>query len=257
MIVRKDDRSIYSGIFDRADSIQLTLPVEGNVMVEASAYKRGSGPGLYYYYRWGGNQRDYSTSAIYGNASNTGVVTNKMDTISYRDGGSHRADSLGRLAVFNPADTTRPVFMLHSELDTYYGQVIFAGASAPSVIDLPMKRRVFGVQYSADNFSSGRIIADFSGLMTTKYITTGDTATQYLYTAKEFLVRDSLLNDAVMVKMKWEKPDGNIVSLGEKKIYFKRNILTKIHVSVPASGSAPLTPVISETDWSGTENVSF
>jgi hypothetical protein len=93
--------------------------------------------------------------------------------------------------------------------------------------------------------------------MPTKYITPGDTVNQYLYTAEEFKQRDSLLNDAVTVKMKWEKPDGSIVALGQKKVYFKRNILTKITVTIPPSGSAAFTPEISETTWSGSETVGF
>jgi len=57
--------------------------------------------------------------------------------------------------------------------------------------------------------------------------------------------------------MKWEKPDGSIVPLGEKKIFFKRNVLTKISVTIPPPGSAALGPVISEMTWSGSETVNF
>jgi hypothetical protein len=258
VIVHKDDLSVYSGIFDHADSILLTLPTEGNVTVEAAAIKRGSGTGLYYFWQLLDVLPDYTTSGIYGNTDFEGLLKNKMDTISYPGGAGNRADALHKLKVFDPADTTNSLSARHPELDTYYGQVTFAASAAPTIINLPMKRCTFGVQYSADKFTTGRLIADFSGMMITKYLTPHDTTTQFLYTAEEFLQRDSLLNDAVTVKMEWENTDGSIVPLGEKKIYFKRNILTKIHVSIPLpGGSAPLEPVISETTWSGSETVNY
>jgi hypothetical protein len=256
VIVRKDNKSIYIGVFNQADSIKLKLPVTGTVTVEAAAYRKGSGPGLFY--RWYNGQQAYSTP-IYGSDANspTGYVTNKMDTIRYVYGYLFRADSLSYRAIFDPADTTRSTHTLHSEMDAYLGSTTFAASTAPDVINLSMKRHTFGIQYSASNFSSGRLIADFSGSMPTKYITPADTAKPFLYTAEEFKQRDSLLNDAVTVKMKWEKTDGTIVPIGEKKIYFKRNILTKINVTIPPSGSAPLTPSITETDWTGSETIGF
>lgn len=256
VIVRKDNKSVYIGLFNQADSIKLKLPVTGTVTVEAAAYKRGSGAGLYY--EWDNGLQRFPTP-IYGGAASgiQGRLTNKMDTIRYVYGYLFRADTLSYKAMFDPADTTRPTYTLHSELDSYLGSTTFAASTAPDVINLSMKRYTFGIQYSANNFSSGRLIADFSGFMPTKYITPADTTKQFLYTAEEFKQRDSLLTDAFTVKMKWEKTDGSIVSLGEKKIYFKRNILTKLNVTIPPAGSAPFTPVLTETDWTGSETIGF
>lgn len=253
VVVRKDDKSIYIGLFNRPDSIKLKLPVSGTVTVQAGAYKKGSGPGLYYYWE---NGRQHYAYPFFG-ADGSPYLTNKMDTLRYVWGYLIQADTLHYLSMFDPADTTRSTNTLHSEADSYLGSTTFAASTAPDVINLPMKRHTFGIQYSASNFSSGRLIADFSGSMPTKYITPADTTKQFLYTAQEFIERDSLLNDAVTVNMKWEKPDGSLVPIGEKKIYFKRNILTKINVVIPPSGSAPFTPVLTETDWTGSETVGF
>lgn len=256
VIVRKDNKSVYIGLFNQADSIKLKLPVTGTVTVEAAAYKKGSGAGLYY--NWYNGLQHYGIHIYGSDATNfSGYLTNKMDTIRYVYGGSFRVDTLNYQAIFDPADTTRFTYTLHSEIDSYLGSTTFAASTAPEVINLSMKRYTFGIQYSASNFSSGRLIADYSGSMPTKYITPADTTKQFLYTAEEFKQRDSLLNDAVTVKMKWEKTDGSIVSLGEKKIYFKRNILTKINVTIPPAGSAPFTPVLTESDWTGSETVGF
>ncbi|WP_298739877.1 hypothetical protein [uncultured Chitinophaga sp.] len=256
VIVRKDNKSVYIGVFNQADSIKLKLPTAGTVTVEAAAYKKGSGTGLFY--RWYDGRQAYSSPIYGGDAVNpTGYVTNQMDTIRYVYGYVFRADSLRYRSMFVPEDSTRATNTLHPEMDAYLGSTTFAASAAPDVVNLFMKRHTFGVQYSTQNFTSGRLIADYSNYMPTRYLTPADTTRQFLYTAEEFKERDSLLNDAVTVKLKWEKPDGAIVALGEKKIYFKRNILTKINVTIPPSGSAAFTPSITETDWTGSETVGF
>ncbi|WP_217605264.1 hypothetical protein [Chitinophaga sp. GbtcB8] len=261
VIVRKDNKSIYGGLFNQADSIRLKLPVTGMITVQAAAYKKGSGEGLFYY--WQNGQQNYGSFLGNGNAAgqlNSAVLTNKMDTIRYVFGYTIRVDTVRNIRLFKTeTDSTwnDVIATLHTEADAYVGETTFAAAATPTVVTLPMKRYAFGVQYSAANFNSGRLIADFSGAMPTRYLTPGDTVNQYLYSAQEFFQRDSLLNDAVTVKMKWEKPDGDVVPLGEKKIFFKRNVLTKISVTIPPPGSAALGPVISEMTWSGSETVNF
>ena len=261
VIVRKDNKSIYGGLFNQADSIRLKLPVTGMITVQAAAYKKGSGAGLYYY--WQNDQQNYPSFLGNGNAAGqltAAVLTNKMDTIQYVFGSSIRVDTVWYRGIFKTetdSSSNDRISTLHTEADAYVGETTFAAAATPAVVTLPMKRYAFGVQYSAGNFNSGRLIADFSGSMPTRYLTPGDTVNQYLYSAQEFFQRDSLLNDAVTVKMKWEKADGSIVPLGEKKIFFKRNVLTKISVTIPPAGSAALGPVISEMNWSGSETVNF
>lgn len=239
--------SVFRGLFNRPDSILIRIPVSGTVTVGATAFKRGSGGGLYYTWDIYGHQYfPYPIEAS---------LLNRMDTsYGYYQGG---VDTLSYLPVFNPEDTTAISYTLHSELDTYKGQVSFTGSSAPPVITIPMKRIVFGIRYNVSNFNGGRLIADFDGRMPAKYLTPSDAFfQQYIYTADELQWSDSLYYSAVDLTMKWEKPGGGIVVLGAKKVHFKRNVLTNINVRIPADG-AVVNPIPLDSNWIWNEEVDF
>jgi hypothetical protein len=241
-----NNQSVYKGVFNRADSIFVPLPATRPVAIGVTAFKRGSGPGLYY--TWDSNGRQYFPDRL------MAPLTNRMENSSgsYLGG----AGILPNIPVFNPADTTTYTTTVHSEVDSYTGETILTTAGAPSVINLSMRRLVFGIKFNAANFSSGRLIADFNGWMPNKYLTPSEAASnRYIYTADDFHWVETLGESAVDLTLKWEKTGGSIVVLGSKKMYFKRNVLTNINVTVPLDGSPVSIPL--DSNWVSTEEANF
>lgn len=246
IMVQKDYRTVYKGVYNRVDSIVLKVPASGNITVNATAFKKGSGGGLYGYYI-------PNDSSFYYFRPLYSTVTNRIDT---GDGSSYIADSLRYIPVFDVTNSSYQTSTLHTEIDTYYGESSFTAANVPQVVNIKMRRIVFGIRYNAANFTSGRLIADFGGTMPTRYIMPSDTYRQFTYTAAELALNDSLYWNPVSMKMKWEKPDGSVVTLGQRTIVFKRNVLTTINVTIP-SGSPVVPPISIDTTWKDNASVSF
>jgi len=241
-----NNESVYKGVFNRADSIFVPLPATRPVVIGVTAFKRGSGAGLYY--TWDSNGRQYFPYRL------MATLTNRMENSSgsYLGG----AGILPHIPVFNPADTTTYTSTVHSEVDSYTGEITLTTAGVPSVINLSMRRLVFGIKFNAASFSSGRLIANFNGWMPDKYLTPSEAASnRYIYTADDFHWVETLGESAVDLILKWEKTGGDVVVLGSKKIYFKRNVLTNINVTVPPDGSPISIPL--DSNWVSMEEVNF
>ncbi|QEH42234.1 hypothetical protein [Chitinophaga sp. XS-30] len=243
--------TISRGLFNNADSLVIDLPVEGDFTIITYVYKRGTGTGLYYTWQNGEQYFDWPIyTTLRNRMDSSGPIIEHYNTIM---------DTLSHFYLFDPLDSTKQLaYQDCSEIDAYRGQTTISATGAPAIISLNMKRMSFGLQFSASNFTSGKLHAEFpAGVMYPESVTPADINNQYfIYTTEEFKTRDSIywpLN----VKMTWEKPDGSMVPIGEKSITFKRNVLTKIHVTIPNTGRSIIDPVITETEWSGTETVEF
>lgn len=244
--VNQDGKPIYNGLYSLTDSVVLKIPTSGNINVNAIAFRKGTGPGIYCYqagtdfrYPWLGP-----------------ISYNKMDSVY----GSlyYNIDSIYNINLFNDegtnvnGDPTR-----NSEIDTYVGRTSFSATQVPGEVNLSMRRIVFGIRYNVTNFNSGRLIADFSNIMPTKYFSpNGNISKQFVYTANDLQWADSLYIHPVDMTLKWEKADGNIVLLGQKKIAFKRNVLTSINVAIPdQSTGVPSMPI--DSNWQKVDSVTF
>lgn len=238
---------IASGLFDNKDSIVVDLPVEGEFKISVIAYKRGSGPGLYY---------EWKDGVPYFDEPFNSSLTNSMRY------GNHiyMHDSLYNLRLFDPLDSTTSLPVKYiAEVDGYRGSKVVDVAEASSIVTLEMKRMAFGVKFSADNFTAGKLHAEFIyyGVILSKTVTPETIGEYFIYTSHDFTYRGDTLFP-INVRMTWEKPDGVMVPLGEKPVSFKRNILTTIRIAIPASGGGIiLDPIITESDWSATETVEF
>ncbi len=249
VIVRNNGKDLYEGIFNQANSIILKIPDAGSFSVSVFAIKSGSGAGVFY--TWYNGVQAFSFRPFHNLLTNQlnpvlGTVADVKDTLTY-------------VTLFNGVDTSGPRFPIpiHAEADSYIGKATFDAATAPAVLSVPLRRVVFGIKYNAANFNSGRLLADFGGLMDAKAITPAEAPNkQYIYTADELRNGDSLYLNPVTVKLQWERPDGSVVILGQKKIAFKRNVLTNINLTIPA-GTGVVNPFPTDTTWNGDENVNF
>jgi hypothetical protein len=240
-----NNESVYKGVFNRADSIFVPVPSTRPVAIAVSAFKRGSGEGLYY--TWDDKGRQYFPYRFLVS------LTNRMENSSGPFMGG--AGSLPHIPIFNPLDLSTYTSTVHSEVDSYWGQFNLSTAGVPSTINLSMRRLVFGIRFNAAGFNSGRLVADFNGWMPTKELRPEETATPFIYTADDFYWIETLGESAVDLTLKWEKAGGGIVTLGSKKMYFKRNVLTNINVTVPPDGAPVSIPL--DSNWISTEEVHF
>lgn len=242
VIVKKNNVTFSSGLFNRLDSISVEIPAEGQITIIATAIKRGTGAGVFYTLVNGKQVFDWPFKTTLNNRMDTSVLGRRMqDTLS--------------MQMVNPLDTTKSLdWKTYPEIDAYRGATTFAAIGAPPVLSLNMKRLAFGMQFSSPNFTTGKLIAEFPLLdMQSISVTPANINTQYhIYSTDFFKFTDSL-SWGINVQMKWEKPDGSFVPLGGKLIKFKRNVLTKIQVNIVNTGKIDLDPVITETNWSNTE----
>jgi hypothetical protein len=251
IVVYKDGKGIYEGLFNYVDSVVLKIPTTGTIKVEAIAMKRGTGPGLYY--AWISSNGNLVQRYHYPGVS---VITNRMDTVApwYY---TNMPDTLMNIPLFDGADTTQMNSSTHAALDSYRGSVTFNANATPAVITLPMRRLSFGIKYNVSNFTAGRLIANYGWSMPIEYLTPVNAATQqFIYTAYDFQWRDSLYLNPVTVNLQWEKADGSKMPLGQKTIYFKRNVLTTLNVTIPSTGPV-VNPVPTDTVFTGNQNINF
>lgn len=233
-----------SGLFNRLDSVVLDLPLEVKVDIIVRAFKKGSGGGLFYTWRNGMQYFDLPMGT---------ELTNKMDTLHRTT--TAMVDTVSWMKVTDPLDTLQYIGGKDfPELDVYYGKVTYTALPAPTSIQLKMKRICFGLQLSSNNFTAGKLIAEIPYAQAAT-VTPANINTKHFIYASDFFKTDSAFSLPVTVK--WEKPGGSVVTLGEKTIQFKRNVLTKIQVVVSDSGKTQLELVITETDWGGTEFINF
>lgn len=244
--------TISRGLFNNTDSIVIDLPVEGQFRIIAYVYRRGTGSG--FFYEWQAEEQYYGWpiyTTLRNRMDTSGPITEHFNTIM---------DTLSSFQLFDPLDSTKTIpTREYTEADVYRGAIDVTATGAPAIIELPVKRMVFGIKFDAANFSEGKLHAGFSGgYMAVQQVTPENINDKYfIYTAGDFKYADTL-RWPVTVVMSWEKPDGSTVPLGEKKIMFKRNVLTTIHVTIPGAGSGIiLNPVITEEDWAGGETVDF
>lgn len=246
VVIRKDGTPVYYGFYNRADSMTLKIPNSGNIGVEALVIRKGTGPGMYGYnnmpgvviYPWLGN-----------------LINNRMDTVLNRL--YYNIDSLYKYNMFNDDGSLNDKPTINSEADSYVGKINFASAQTPAQITLSMRRVVFGIRYNVSNFNSGRLIADFANLMSTRTFDTGyNFSKQFVYTANDLQQADSTFLRPVNLTLKWQKPDGTIAVIGQKTIVFYRNVLTDIHVTIPNQNTgAPAMPI--DTNWQRTASINF
>jgi hypothetical protein len=113
-----------------------------------------------------------------------------------------------------------------------------------------MKRAAFGVQLVADNFTTGKLLLAFPGPSYSspaqgQSITPANISEVFIYSGDMFKHGDTYWGGGLDVSVKWVKAPGDTVALGQKAVAFKRNVLTKLKVTLPGPGrnSAP-APIV-------------
>ncbi len=234
-------RLYSSGMFSRADSVVLDLPVEQKVNIIVRAFRKGSGGGIFYTWKNG---------LPYFDAPFKATLNNRMDTLQRA-----MTDTVSWVRVTDPADSTKSFGeKVHPELDFFHGSTTLTVMPSPVSQTLSLKRMSFGVKLSSPNFTTGKLLLELQGSHP-QSVTPADINTRYFVFGSDLFKFTQQFTGRVAIK--WQKPNGAIVSLGEKDIVFKRNVLTKIEVKISEDGRVNLDPVITETDWSGTETVVF
>lgn len=231
-----------SGLFNQRDSITLLLPKTGTAKISAFALKRGSSEGLFYTMQNGLQAFPYPLQT---------VMNNQMDSL-HRSLQTRQWDTLSSLQVVDPANMAQPLpFADLPELDAYHGSTIFSVTNMAPTLTLPMRRLAFGLKLEAVNFTSGKLVIEFPQQYgpPAKTVTPADiNTTQFIHSSDYFKYADNPQQHGMTVRIRWVKTDGSSVTLGEKVIMVKRNILTKLQVTIPGPGKTSAPAGITVTD---------
>ncbi|WP_343307381.1 hypothetical protein AAHN97_09635 [Chitinophaga niabensis] len=248
-----DWRPASTGLFSHVDSMYINAPTSGQYKISISVYKKGTGSGLFYTVQNGLFYFDYPINFS---------LKNRMDSITDY---VFARDSVYHLQLANPLDSSNYLqTVYYPQVDYYQGDTSYAGSANPAPISINVKRRSFGVKLSATNFTGGKLKAEFGWdasslswpLALPFSVTPGDIGSRsYVLASDELKSRDSTM--PILTRVTWEKPGGGTVHLGDKTIYYKRNVLTTLHVTIPTTGGTSVAPRITETDWSGNEIINF
>ncbi|MFD2886645.1 hypothetical protein [Chitinophaga cymbidii] len=213
--------TVTRGLFNNPDSIVLDLPASGQFTITVIAVKRGTGTGIYYTWK---DDIQYYGSPFYS------TITNRMDASP----GHPMTDSMYYFA-FDPEDSTRHLPQSGTpEIDAYKGDTAIDASLLPASITLALRRKAFGMRFSATGFSTGKLVAEFSNTSLPPKIFTPENIG-----SKDFIHSYDFGNHgwfSLPVKISWIKPAGDTVVLNEKSVLFKRNVLRHIHITIPETG---------------------
>ncbi len=232
-----------SGLFNQRDSIILLLPKDTVARISAYVYRKGSGEGLYYEMRSG---VQYFVEPL------KAELTNQMDSL-HRAYYNEMTDTLSWLQLADPANLSQALpFTELGEIDAHYGTIAISTTAPPPIVNLPMKRAAFGVQLAADNFTTGKLLLEFPGsvyrpMAQPQSIMPAGLSEVFIYSADVFKHQDTFWGGGLEVSIKWIKAPGDTVSLGQKNVQFKRNVLTRLKVTLPGTGRSSAPAGIIET----------
>ncbi|RPD41082.1 hypothetical protein [Chitinophaga barathri] len=237
---------IYGGAFTDPDNLRIMVPEMADIGIFAMAIRKGSGNGLYYTWRGG---LPYYEAPIYD------TLHNRMEKVKTGGETHYPMFPLTNLAVTHPDDTSLSQTFRNPELDIFWSDTTIHVDNVSSQINIRLKRRAFGLELAPQNFIAGRLFVSFNGQMTQKELTPTDIPHDpFIFTVQEFLSRDTAV---IPVRVEWQRPNGNVVLVGEKNVTFRRNMLTKISFSLENGTSANVNPILVDTTVTGVKHVIF
>ncbi|RPD41081.1 hypothetical protein [Chitinophaga barathri] len=233
----------YGGAFTNPNNIKLLVPETGQAWIVVHAYKKGSGGGLYHTWVDG---KPYFGLPIFD------TLSNRVEPVTEY---LHYCDTLSNFRITKPLDTLNYTQYEYSEVDAFRVDTTFSIAAAGSQLVLRLKRMSFGFEFSSPKFTSGQLKVSFNGLMDPKVLTPANiTGSRFFFTHQ--LYKHGGYVPPVPVKVIWEPGDGREILIGEKNVEFNRNTLTKFRVNLPDPLTG-VTPVLTDTTWSGSEEIDF
>jgi hypothetical protein len=225
------------------------LPKNTSYTITAAAFKRGSGTGLYYELYHDIQYFSYPLNLPLRNKMFYTVTdSNFLNNLSFMS--TFAEDTISRYNAFFP------------ELDSYAGNVYFT-ADSSQTLNIPMRRIVFGIKYNAVNFTGGYLIVKYSNSMQTKYLTPDNIGNSLsIYTADEFRHREGLTGwERIIFTLKWVKPDGTIVTLGDKELLPPtRSYITTVNITLPTTSTTANAGIgisLTDTAWTSNNIINF
>lgn len=232
-----------SGLFNQRDSIFLLLPKDSVARISAYVFMKGSGEGLHYVMTGGLQYFDYPLNTS---------LTNQMDSL-HRERVNMMWDSLSWLQVSDPTNLSQAALPAElPEVDAHYGVIAISATAPPPIVNLHMRRTAFGIQLAADNFTTGELLMEFPGYgyygqARPQSVTPAGLSEVFIYSADIFKNQDIYWLSGLDVSIKWVKALGDTVALGQKNVQIKRNVLTRLKVTLPTTGRSSAPAGIIET----------
>jgi hypothetical protein len=250
--VRTSDGQPYAaGLFNTAENISIELPSQSTFNITAAAFRRGSSSGLWY--RWQDGFGQYFPNTFDRFLDNT---------MGYYAWNSNFLQDLSSIAFFPAGDTTSLATSFFPEVDSYIGQTAILVDSSQQ-LTMPLKRIAFGIKFNAINFTGGRLIIAYDNSMRPLSFTPENIDNSLrIYTANDFRWSETVSSwERILFVLKWERPDGTVMNLGEKEIFPpQRNHLVTVNVTLPTTINTVnngLNITFTDTDWTTNETINL
>ncbi|GAA3945694.1 hypothetical protein GO495_29405 [Chitinophaga oryziterrae] len=249
------DGSLYAqGLFNTTNNIMLEIPKGINYRIKVAAFKKGTSIGLWWGIMSPGYQ--YFERPLYRMLKNEMVYNSNVpgspEALDYRF-----LDTLSYMTVRGDIIYDIRDEFFYSELDSYYGTKDYIATDSSASINIALKRISFGIKYNLINFTDGILVADYDGLMKTRYIFSS-TDNLGIYTADTYRWSDTFYSgQQIHLTLRWQKNDGTEVTLGDKYLSPSRNSLTTVNVTMPQPNAVNAVIQLTDTAWIGNNNVDF
>lgn len=139
----------------------------------------------------------------------------------------------GNAAIYKNSPTLFDV----PNIERYYGEMSEYIPSESSIVSINMKRVCFGVKFTAEGLTEGKLHINLEGAPELIIAYGSNNEIEEIFTfGHRYPNTESWLNndysETIPLSVSWEKDNGIVVDLIDTKITFKRNILTTVNIKV-------------------------
>jgi uncharacterized protein (TIGR02145 family) len=215
--VYENDSAYYYGLFDKIDSMKIALTTAKNYRFKITTYKVGTGNGL---------KQDVQTDGKYFYLPNKTLLGNKFI----------KGNALKDINLISSAKLTKTPAKDYPEIDVFYCEKTITVEKGLSNIDFNLLRMGFGVNYTVDGLTNGKInvmmgndttVLNSSTASNTSVrlfnVSTGDLSTIFK-TATTYA-------DSIVVKIQWVGTNGTKLDT-QGKFKFTRNYQKTINIQL-------------------------
>lgn len=216
----ENDSAYYYGLFDEIDSMKIAMTTGKNYRFKIATYKVGTGNGL---------KQEVETDSKYFYLPNKTLLGNKFI----------KGNALKDINLISSIKLTDATMRDYPEIDVFYCDKTILLEKGSTNIDFNLLRMGFGVTYSVEGLSNGKLnIIMGNDTTVLSSTTTTDTSVRLFNDSTDdlttiFTSADSYA-DSIPVKVQWIGTNGTILNT-EGKFKFKRNYMKTITIQINLS----------------------
>lgn len=218
--VYENDAEYFYGLFDNVDSIKIALTTGKNYRFKIACYKTGTGNGLY---------QETTTEGKYFFLPDYVLLTNKFI----------RGGALKDIHLITSAILATYIVRDYPEIDAFYCDKTVSVQKGLANIDFECLRMGFGITYTVDNISNGRlnVIMGNDTTVLNGLNKTNTSIRQFNASTSDFSTiynNATTYADSILIKVQWIGSNGTNLST-QGKFKFTRNYLKTINIQLNTS----------------------